>query len=418
MRLYLSDDIHGSERALAVTLTRLFLPQLLFYALTALFSAVLTTRGRFGAVGFVPTINNLLVIAVTAFFFLTPRHPSVKTWSELSNGQTLLIGLGTTAGVVAMTAALLPSLARAGVRLRWRWDLSEPRLRETVRLGGWVFAYAVSNQLGYLVISNLSTAHRGDATAYTVAYQLFQLPYAIVTVSVISTMMPRLSGAALDDDVPRVRSHLSGAIRLSAVLLIPATLGLIALATPIATAAFHYGGASTAGIHEVGRSLAVFAVGLPAFSAYQLLLRVYYARQDSRTPALINLVANGVNIVADIVLVTLLPASDRIPGLAAGFVLSYVVGTAMAARGLRRSLAGLDGRRVVRLLVRVSIAAVLGALLAAAIASGAGATIGHGTAASIATVVVAAAMGGALYLVAARAMRVRELTGLAAVVRR
>jgi putative peptidoglycan lipid II flippase len=417
MHLYLSDDIQGSERRLAVTFTRLFLPQLLFYALTALFSAVLTIRGRFGVVGLVPAANNVVVIAVTAVFFFTPRHTG-RTWASLGDGQTLLLGLGTTLGVVAMTAALLPSLARAGVRLRWRWNLREPRLRAAARLGGWVFAYAAFNQIGYVVISNLATSRAGSATAYATAYQLFQLPYAIVAVSVISAMMPRLSNYALDEDVPRVRAELSRALRTSAVLLVPATVGLLVLATPIATAATHYGSATLSGTHEVGRALAIFAIGLPAFAGYQLLLRVFYAQQDSRTPALINLVANAVNIVGDIVLVTVLPASDRIPGLALGFVLSYVVGTALAARRLRPRLRGLDGYRVLRLLVRVGIAAVLGAALAYGVASVVRAGVGDGTAASILAVVLAAGLGSALYLGAARSMRVRELTALLALVRR
>lgn len=418
MRIYLNGDIQGDERALAVTFTRLFLPQVLFYALTALFSAVLTIRGRFVAVGFAPTLNNVVVIAVTVVFFFTPRQAHLRSWSHLSGGQSLLLGLGTTAGVVAMTAALLPALARAGVRIRWRWDLREPRLRAAARLGGWVLAYAVANQVGYLVISNLASARPGDATAYATAYQLFQLPYAVVTVSVISALMPSLSTAALDRDRPAIRGQLSRALRLSAALLLPAAIGLLVLATPIATAAFHYGSASAASVREVGHALAVFAVGLPAFSAYQLLLRVFYAEHDSRTPALINLWANGTNIVADIVAVSVLPAHMRVPGLAAGFVLSYVVGSAIAARRLRGRIGGLDGRRVLRLVVRVSIAGALGGALAYGIARGVTAVAGAGTAGSVAAVALAAALGAALFLGAARRMRVTELTGLLRLVRR
>lgn len=418
MRIYLNHDIQGDERALAVTFTRLFLPQLLFYALTALFSAVLTIRGRFLAVGFVPAVNNLVVIVVTVAFVFTPRQAHIKSWSHLSGGQSLLLGLGTTAGVVAMTAALLPALARAGVRIRWRWDLGEPRLRATARLGGWVFAYAVANQVGYLVISNLASARRGDATTYATAYQLFQLPYAVVTVSVISALMPGLSTAALDRDQRAVRSQLSRALRLSAVLLLPAAIGLLALASPIATAAFGYGAGGATGVGAVGQTLAVFAVGLPAFSAYQLLLRVFYAEHDSRTPALINVWANGTNIVADVVAVGVLPAHLRVPGLAAGFVLSYVVGTAIAARRLRSRIGGLDGRRVLRLLVRVTIAAALGGALAHGVARGITGAAGGGVAAAVLAVVVAAALGGLLFLGAGRRMRVTELTGLLALVRR
>lgn len=413
MRLYLNSDIHGSERDLAVTLTRFFLPQVLFYGLTALFSAVLTIRGRFGAVGLVPAVNNIVVIAVVAVFFTTSRHAhDPQGWTRLDDGQSLLLGIGTTLGVVAMAAALLPSLARAGVRPRLRWNLSDPRLRTAARLGGWVFAYAAANQVGYVVISNLATRHAGDGSVYANAYQLFQLPYAIVTVSVISALMPGLSLAALEGDRPAVVGQLSRALRLSGVLLVPASLVMIVLAGPLSTAALHYGAAGSHNFATLGRTLAVFAVGLVPFSAYLLLLRVFYARQDSRTPAMINFWANGVNVAADIVLVAVLPRDERIPGLAAGFVLSYVVGTAIAGWRLRRPLGGLDGYRITRLFVRVGIAGALGAAIAGLIATGVEHGVGRGTAAAVLATVLAAGGGAAVYLWAGRRMRVAELTGL------
>ncbi|MGH3745295.1 MAG: murein biosynthesis integral membrane protein MurJ [Mycobacteriales bacterium] len=419
MDVYLNHDIQGSERELAVTLTRFFLPQVLFYALTALFSAVLTIRGRFGAVGLVPLVNNVVVIAVVAVFFTTSRHArDPRGWNHLTGGQSLLLGVGTTLGVVAMAAALLPSLARAGVRIRCRLDLSDPRLREVARLGGWVFVYAVANQIGYAVISNLATRHRGDGSVYVNAFQLFSLPYAIVTVSVISALMPGLSAAALDRDRPAVVGQLSRALRLSGVLLVPATLGIVVLAGPLSTAALHYGAAGSHNFATLGRTLAVFAVALVPFSAYLLLLRVFYARHDSRTPALINIWANVVNIVADVVLVTVLPADQRIPGLAAGFVLSYVVGTALAVRLLRRSLGGIDGRRVTRLFVRVGIGSVLGAAVAGGVAAGVEHAVGSGTAAAVLATTLAGVGGAVVYVWAARRMRVTEVTGLLAMLRR
>lgn len=419
MRLYLNADIHGDERDLAVTLTRFFLPQVLFYALTGLFSAVLTIRGRFGAVGLAPAVNNIVVIGVVAAFFTTSRHAHDPAgWSHLSSGQSLLLGLGTTLGVVGMAVALLPALARAGVRIRFRLDLADPRLREVARLGGWVFVYAVANQVGYVVISNLATRHPGGGSVYSNAFQLFSLPYAIVTVSVISALMPTLSAAALEGDRTAVTGQVSRALRLSAVLLVPASLGMIALAGPLTTAALHYGAAGVHDFATLGRTLAVFAIGLVPFSAYLVLLRVFYARHDSRTPAVINIWANAVNIVADIVLVTVLPADQRIPGLAGGFVLSYVVGTVLAVIRLRRPMGSLDGYRVTRLFVRVGLAAVLGAVVAGLTAHGIEAGTGHGTAAAVLASVVAVALGGGVYFWAARRMRVTELTGLVSLLRR
>lgn len=416
MRLYLAGDAPADERALAVTFTRLFLPQLLFYALTALAGALLNTRSRFGAVGAAPIVNNLVVIGVAVAFIVTRGDRPLGT--ALSSGQTLLLGLGTTLGVVAMMAALLPSLARADVRLRWRWRPREPRLRVAARLGAWVLAYAAVNQIGFIVIAQLASRVKigrrqgGGFTVYSTAYQLFSLPHAIVAVSVISALMPAISAAAAAGDVARVRSQLSRGLRLSSVLLVPAALGLAALADPVASAAFQHGASDVQGTRLIADTLAVFAVGLPAFSAYQLLLRAFYAQQDSRTPTLINMVVNVINVGTDVALFVALPQHLRVPGLAAGFALSYLVGTLLAVSLLRRPLGGVDGARVARLVIRVTLASLLGAAVARVLADAIRDVGGGGWAIALLATACGLGAGGYCFVKVARRLRVREVIGL------
>jgi putative peptidoglycan lipid II flippase len=405
------------EHALAVSFVRLFIPQLIFYGLSALIGAVLNTRGRFGAVGVIPVLNNLIVIAVAGIFIATADRGHLSD-GRLSHGNTLFLGLGTTLGVAAMALALLPGLYRSGVRLRFVPDWGEPRLRLAARLGGWVLGYAVANQIGLLIITRLAThGAAGSYTNYSTAFQLFQLPHAIVAVSVISALMPALSAAAADANLPALRAQLSRGLRLTFVLLLPAALGLAALAHPIATGALRYGGISAGSARLIGDTLAVFAIGLPFFSAYQLLLRAFYAQQDSRSPTLINIVVNLVNVLADIVLVVTLPPHLRVPGLAAGLALSYVVGTGLAIVRLRGHLRGLDGQRILRLAVRASIAALLAAAAARVLADLIRNGLGAGPGPAILAAIVGAGAGGALYLAAARRMRVRELSGLVDLIR-
>lgn len=417
MRIYLGSDVSSHERDLAVTFTRLFLPQMLFYAMTALMGAVLNTRGRFGAVGVAPVVNNLIVIATGGLFIATADRGGLD--DTLGHGETLLLGVGTTVGVIGMTLALVPAMRRAGVRVRFVPDLREPRLRLALRIGGWVLAYAGINQLGLLVITRLATngRNKGDFTLYSTAYQVFQLPHAIITVSVISALMPGLSAAADDDDLAGVRARLSRGLRLTFVFLIPAALGLATLANPIVTAALQHGSTTPSAGRVLADTLAVFAIGLPAFSAFQLLLRAFYAQQDSRTPALINIAVNAVNVVGDIVLIAVLPDHLRVPALAAGLALSYLVGTLIAFRLLRRSLRGVDGSRVTRLVVRTTIAAVLAAVLARAISDLIRNGLGSGLGPAILALLAAAAAGSGLYVWASRRMRIRELTDLLLLVR-
>lgn len=409
-----SGDPH--EHALAVTFTRLFLPQLFFYGLSALIGAALNTRGKFGAVGVMPVLNNLVVIAVAGLFIATADRANLH--DQLGPGSTLLLGIGTTAGVVAMALGLLPSLRRSGVRLRFIPDWREPRLRLAARLGGWVLAYAVANQLGFLVITRLAThGHGGDFTVYSTAYQLFQLPHAIVAVSVIAALMPALSAAAADTNLRRLRAQLSRGLRLTLVLLLPGALGLAALADPIATGALRYGGITQGDARLIADTLAVFAIGLPFFSAYQLLLRAFYAQQDSRTPTLVNVVVNVVNVVADIVLVLVLPPHLRVPGLAAGLSLSYLVGATLAGARLHVRLQGIDGHRITRFVVRSALAALLAAAAARLLSDLVRDALGSTAPVAILASIVGAGAGILLYLAAARTMRIRELDGLGALLR-
>jgi len=412
MRLYLGSNVSPHERDLAVTFTRLFLPQMLFYAMTALMGAVLNTRGRFGAVGFAPVVNNVIVIATGGLFIATADRKNLD--DTLGHGSTMLLGLGTTAGVIGMTLALVPAIRAAGVRVRFIPDFREPRLRQAVHLGGWVLAYAAINQLGLLIITRLASNGRGggDFTLYSTAYQVFQLPHAIIAVSVISALMPALSAAAADRDLPAVRGGLSRGLRLTFVFLVPAALGLAALANPIVTAALAHGSTTASAGRILADTLAVFAFGLPAFSAFQLLLRAFYAGQDSRTPALINVAVNVVNVIGDIVLISVLPAHLRVPGLAAGLALSYVVGSVIAFVLLRSALGGVDGARVVRLLVRTTIAALLAAFVARVSSDVVRNALGASFGPAIVALLVGAGLGGVVYVAAARRMRVRELTDL------
>ncbi|MHB8339818.1 MAG: murein biosynthesis integral membrane protein MurJ [Mycobacteriales bacterium] len=416
MRLYLAGNAPAAERRLAIEFTRFFLPQMIFYGLTAAVTAILNTRRRFGAPAFAPVLNNLIVIGTVAVFLALPgRHP---LRDGLTGAQTFTLGAGTTLGVVVMAVALLPQLRQVGVRLRPRLDLSDPRLRQAWRLGGWVLAYAAVNQVGYVFITRFANSTRGGYTAYSYAYQLFQLPHAIIAVSVISALLPRMSGHAAGADLPGVRRDLSRGIRLAAVLLVPAALGLVALGEPVAVAAFRHGATTPAAARLTGDALAAMAVGLPAFSAYQLLLRAFYAQADSRTPALVNVVVNVVNVGADAAVVVFAPAHDRVIGLALGLSVSYLCGSALAGFLLRRPLGGLDGARVTRLAVRVTLAAGLAAGLTRVVADLVRTGLGAGAAAALVATIAGGGVGLGCYVWAVRRMRVRELGAVLALLPR
>jgi putative peptidoglycan lipid II flippase len=365
-----STSTDPSQLALAVDWARFFLPQILFYGITATVSAILNTRGRFGAPVWAPVLNNVVVIATLALFALMPG-PRASSAASLSISQLWILGFGTTLGVVAMTGALLPSLRASGFRWRIRLDFRGMGLRRLSRLAAWTFVYVVATQLAYLVLTRLATAV-DQLPLYATAYIVWQLPYAVVGFSVITALLPRMSRHAVDGRLDLMRHDLDGGLRLSAVFLIPAALGLVVLGQPVAEALFARGVTTYAQADQIGIVLAVLAVGVLPFSIYQLQSRAFYARGDTKTPALVQVVVSTATVLFDVAASAVLPDSVRIYGLATGLVVANCVGAVVTTNLLRRQLGSSrrtgTGRSMTDALSRMAVAGVAGAAAAAAAA--------------------------------------------------
>lgn len=415
----------GPQRTLAITFARYFLPQIFFYGLSATIGAILNTRGRFAAPMWTPVLNNIVLIVTGGLFIAVTTH---KHLVILTSGQTALLGIGTTAGVVVQTLALWPSLRASGFRFRPRFDWRGSGLGAAGKLAGWVLVYVVVNQIGFAVVTHLGRAagtaarahnvgHGDTFSAYNYAYQLFQLPYAIVAVSVITALLPRMSAHAVEGSISAVRSDLSTGLRTTAVAVVPATIGLIALAPQLSEIVFRHHSVSHADARYIGWVIVAFAIGLIPFCVFQLLLRAFYALHDTRTPALINLVATAANIALDIVLYVTLPTGWRAFGLALGFSASYWIAAALTVRSLGRRLRGVDGRRVLRTYVRLAVASAATGIVAFALAELSKALLGSGLAGAVVGLVAGAGIGGALLLTLTTRMRIGEATALLQAIR-
>ncbi|MBV9293058.1 MAG: murein biosynthesis integral membrane protein MurJ [Frankiales bacterium] len=416
------NHLHPPQRELATTFARYFLPQVLFYGVGAVLGAILNTRGSFVAPMWAPVLNNLAVIVSGGLFIaITSGTPQP---GHLGRAATLVLALGTTGGVVLQTIALLPVLRRVGFRLRARWDWRGAGLRSAGVFAAWITGYVVTNQVGYAVIVNLATAagraqgpHGSGLSPYTYAFILFSLPYAVVSVTVITALFPQMSRSGVDRDHSGLAETSAEGLNLSGVILVPATVALVCLGPLLGTIVFAHGNIGLDGARLIGATLAGFGIGLVPFSAFQLQLRAFLAMRDSRTPFLVNLPVTAVNIAADVALYLLLPARDKVVGLALGFSLSYAVGVAIFGVLLRRRL-GPAERPVLQTHVRLGVAALLAAgptyLAARLLVAG----LGRGPEAAFVAVVVACLAGAGTFLAVARRMRITELTALTALVRR
>ncbi|TDC62900.1 murein biosynthesis integral membrane protein MurJ [Actinomadura sp. GC306] len=415
----LAGSFTGDQRAVAILFARFFLPQLFFYGVGAFAGAILNTRGSFGAPMWAPVLNNIVVIGVGGAFLAITAGP--VTPSSLTDGQMLLLSLGTTGGIVLQTVALWPSLRRVGFRWRPRLNFQRGEIGEVGRLAGWTLVYVVATQAALAVVTALSNsagnravdAGAGEGYGYTPyfnAYQLFQLPYAIVGVSVITALLPRMSRFAAEGKTADVRAAFSTGLRLSSLIIMPAAALMLVLGPEITTVLFAHGNTSADDALVIARVMQMFAIALVPFSVYQLMLRVFYAHRDTRTPALIGMVTVTTNIIMAFTAYSVLDVEWIVVGIAGGFAITNVVGTLTSWLVLRRKLGGIDGRRIVggHLKLLVALWPLIGFAYAAHTVADALADTSTLLPALV-TLVVGSAGGGVLYLVFAKLLRVEEV---------
>ena len=389
---------------LAIIFALFFIPQIFFYGVSSLIGAILNSRGSFAAPMWTPIINNLVVIAVLALYVaVAGLHKNPAT---ISGFQVQLLGLGTTLGIIAQTVALLPALRRVGFRWQPRWDFRRVEVTEIGRMAGWMFGYIAATQAAFWVTTKVATdVSLAGLTQYNYAWLLFQLPYAVVGISVITALLPRMSAHASDRRYGLVRQDFSSGIRLAAAIVVPCSLVLAVLGPQLGEVFFGHGAMRLSDAHYTGIVFAVFCLGLTPYMVFQLQLRVFYSLHDSKTPALIGLLTMTVNIAANLIALNVLPPRAVVAGLGVGFGLSNVAGMVVAWRILARRLRGLDGYRIGRSLVRMHAATLPAALIVVLVGMLTGGN-------AIVDVIVGGGLALGMYLLFARALRIEELTGL------
>jgi len=398
---------HASFVAVTGAWIALFAPQVLLYGLSVHAVAVLNAQGRLALAGFAPVATNLItILAVAAYLWAGgPQPPSL---AGVHAAPLVVLGAGTTLGVAGMVLIQWLGARRVLPGLRLRFSLRHPAVAELSRLGRWTLGYVVVNQLGLAVVLVLANSAEGGVAAYQWAFAIMQLPYAIVAVSLLSALYPRLARAAHDPE--EFALQVATGLRLMAALLLPAGVGLAILAGPIAAILLGYGAAAGTGAAFVAAALRWFGAALLPFTVFQLLTRAFYARSDTRTPMLANVAVNAVNVAGGLLAFLLLERPQaRIAGLVAAYGASYVTGVVLLAWALAgRAPAALTGSG------RALATATLASAVMATVLLGATATWAPpaGPASTILWTSALVAIGLGAYVVTALLLRSRELAQL------
>jgi putative peptidoglycan lipid II flippase len=367
VRLMLGDDPKVNE-SLTTAFAYLLLPQVIFYGLSSVFMAILNTRNVFGAPAWAPVINNVVAIVTLGVYVLVPGELSIDP-VEMGNAKLLVLGIGTTLGVVAQTAVLFMAIRKEKISLRPQWGIDD-RLKKFGVMASAMVLYVLVSQVGLVVVNQIaSTAAASGPAIYNYTWLVLMLPFGMIGVTVLTVVMPRLSRNASAGDNPAVLADLSLATRLTMVTLIPIVALMTVGGTAIGSALFAYGNFGEVDANYLGLAIALSAFTLVPYALVLLQLRVFYAREQPWTPIAVIVVITAVKIAASLAAPHL---SDN-PELVAGYLglangLGFAAGAVMGHLLLRRALLPRGGRLlelpVVRTILVTTTASLLAGLLA------------------------------------------------------
>ena len=340
-------DIPG-KLELTTTLTRIMLPFLSLVAIAAAFMGMLNSLQQFFTPALSPAMFNLAMIA--GGFALVPAMPSL--------GLPPITGMAIAALVGGLGQVLLqwPALHRAGYRYRPMLNPRDPGLREILRLMGPGTLGLAAVQINLLVNTILATGEGTGAVSWlSYAFRLMYLPIGLFGVSIATAALPTLSRQAARQEPETMRRTISSGLRLMLMLNVPATFGLVALASPIVGLIFERGSFTAADTAATAAALTCYAPGLLGYSAVKIAVPSFFALRDSRTPALISVGSVGLNVALNLLLIQLMGYR----GLALGTAIAALVNAATLLFFLQRRLDGLDGGRITMAFAKISAASAL-----------------------------------------------------------
>lgn len=342
-------------RRAGTAMTRVFLIQIFFYGLSAIGSALLNSRRRFFAAAWSPVLSN--VITITMLLVIPFTRDGTPRLEDVLNDHTffLLLTLSATGGVAAMGLVLVPAIRRAGIPFRFTPRFGHPAVREMIGLSSWTFGYVVTNQIALVIVKNLAEPGSGNQDAYSKAFTFFMLPHGLLAISIATTFVPELVRRVRVGDRPGFAQWLTSGMRWIGVLTIPASVAIALLAHPIISALLEYGHFNSGAVSNTARALAGFSVGLSGFSLYIFCLRGFYAHGDTRTPFLVNVVENALNVIFALVLV----GRHGVLGLGLAFGLAYMVSSLLVLWLLHRKYSAIRWRSLSSVLARAVLASAL-----------------------------------------------------------
>jgi len=273
---------------------RFFAIQVVFYGGSMVVQGLLNARRRYLWAALAPVFNNLVVIATALWFATQP----------LSRFSTATLAVGTTLGVVAMLVVMIPDLVKLRVRYTPSFGWGDPRLKRMLVLAGPTVIYVITNlvAVSFRNASAFASSPSGPATLQY-AWTFYQLPYGILAVALATAVFTELSDSAGRGDIESFKGHYARGLTATALLILPTSALVVALAEPLASL-YTVGRFTADAVPAVAAALRPWAAGLVFYACMMFTLRSFYALKDTRTPMITNLFTSAVHIAGYWVLTT------------------------------------------------------------------------------------------------------------------
>ena len=399
----------GRSREITIAFALYCLPQILFYGLFGVLGQVANAKEKFGPMMWAPIANNLVVIALFSYFLSVTDEISLQT---ITDTQIQILGIGTTIGIALQAIILLPTIKSSGLKLRFRTDWRGVGLDKALKLASWMFLFVLISQIGFLATVNIATraavaaetagvAYGVGYTPYANAYLILLLPHSIVTISIVTALLPKLSELVIDKNITELKNKLGTALRLVGIFTVPAAIFFLLFGERVSEAIFF-------GIDEldaiyIGRVLSAMALGLIPLSINLILIRGLNAFENTKFQVLSNLVINVIAISLSIIAFANMESRAVTVGLGIAFTASYWVGIFVTYFLLRKYTGALQLGALAIFYLKLIFAASVAVLAVAYLAQSLSL---EGNFVDLIGVVLATAM---LYLLVARAMRIAEV---------
>jgi len=337
----------SAQRNSALLLMVLCMPQVFFYGAFVLVGQVLNARERFGPMMWAPIVNNVVSLAMLALYAAV--FGSDRAGADgFSVAQALVLGIGSTLGIVVQAATLIPFLAKVGFRYRPRFDFRGVGLGHTLKLSAWTLGFIVVNQIAFFVIARIGSSATLEGrqtgqpaagqTVFDLGFLIAQVPHGIITVSLATAIIPTLSAHAAAGRLDRVGRQIGRTLRLVMSLIVPIGVSVGVLGPQLATLIASGQGVTT---KAIGLTISAFGLGLVAFTMHYVVLRGFYAMEDTRTPFWIQLGITATNVAIAFTVTGLVAPIWVSTMLALSWGVSYILGLLFAIGLLSRRVSGI-----------------------------------------------------------------------------